>query len=134
MSVARINGANLCYCQCGSGEDVVLVHGLAANRAFWGLDLVSTLARSYRVTTFDLRGHGHSEMTPAGYRMEDLVADLAGLFDHLDIGQAHLVGHSWGGTVALQFALSQPWRITSLAVADSRVRALQPRAALTQQD
>jgi pimeloyl-ACP methyl ester carboxylesterase len=112
---------------------VVLVHGLAANQAFWNFDLVTALARQFRVTTFDLRGHGYSSTPPTGYRPADLAEDLHGLMDHLGITRAHLAGHSYGGVVALQFALGQPQRVISLTVADSRIRAVQPRQPLQEQ-
>ena len=50
--------------------------------------------------------------------------------DHLGIEQAHLAGHSFGGTVALHCALKSPQRVTSLALLDSRLKALQPHQRL----
>jgi pimeloyl-ACP methyl ester carboxylesterase len=81
---------------------------------------------SFRVTVYDLRGHGLSEVPPRHYTTADMADDLAGLLDALGIDGAHIVGHSFGGGVALQFAALHPERVTSVTVADSRVRALQP--------
>jgi len=130
MPTASVNGTNLNYRQAGRGEDLILIHGLAANHAFWNLNLLLPLARMYRVTVFDLRGHGYSEMPLSGYTSPDMVEDLVGLMDHLQIERAHLTGHSFGGVVALHCATLYPQRVSSLTLADSRVRALQPRHRL----
>jgi pimeloyl-ACP methyl ester carboxylesterase len=120
------NGVPLAYRQVGKGKDVVLIHGVAANQAFWHLNVLLPLARDYRVTVYDLRGHGNSGMPPRGYSSKDLAADLQDLLDHLQVPQANLVGHSFGGVVALHYAHLHPERVLSLTIADTRVRALQP--------
>lgn len=126
MGRPECNGVPLAHRQVGKGRDVVLIHGLAANQAFWHLNVLLPLARDYRVTVYDLRGHGKSGMPPQGYSSQDMAADLHALLDHLHIPQANLVGHSFGGVVALHFAHLHPERVLSLTIADSRVRALQP--------
>jgi pimeloyl-ACP methyl ester carboxylesterase len=131
MADVTVNGVRLNYRTIGSGPDVALLHGLAGNQAFWNLEVLAALAAEFRVTTFDLRGHGYSSMPPAGYGPADLAGDLEGLLDHLGSVQAHLVGHSYGGVVAVQFALRCPQRVRSLVLADSRFRTLQPENALT---
>lgn len=131
MAEVSVNGVRLNYRTIGAGSDVVLLHGLAGNQAFWNLEVLAALAAEFRVTTFDLRGHGYSAMPPARYRPADLAADLQGLLDYLGIAHVHLVGHSYGGVVALRFALDHPGRVCSLVLADSRLRALQPENALT---
>ena len=130
MPTANINGVNLNYRLAGAGEDLILIHGLAANHAFWNLMVLLPLVRQYRVTVYDLRGHGYSEMPPSGYTTADMAADLRGLMDYLEIERAHLVGHSFGGVAALHCTTLFPERVTSLTLADSRVRALQPHQRL----
>ena len=120
------NGVELYYRSAGQGSDIILIHGLAANHAFWRFDVLMALAKHYRVTVFDLRGHGYSDMPSSGYTSYDMAEDLNCLISNLNISRAHLVGHSFGGVVALQYALKYPGRIASLTIADSRVRALQP--------
>ena len=124
------NGAALSLRQRGEGPDVVFVHGLAANSAFWNLEMVRTISLRRRVTLFDLRGHGYSDMPPSGYTVPELSRDLAGLLDALEIERAHLVAHSYGGLVALDFAVAAPERVMSLTLADSRVPSLQPSVRL----
>ncbi len=133
MAEVRVNGVRINYRRLGAGPDLVLVHGLGANQAFWDLETLGAFTRHFRVTTFDLRGHGYSELAPSGYRPCNLARDLAGLLDHLGVRRTHLVGHSFGGLVALQFALQAPERAASLTVADSRLRGLQPRQPLTEE-
>lgn len=105
---------------------MVLVHGLFCNLAFWYLTVVPLLAQRFRVTVYDLRGHGHTERLPSGYRAIDLADDLVSLLDHLGIERAHLVGHSFGGAVALASALRNPQRGATLTLVDAWVPSLQP--------
>ncbi len=128
MPTAVINGARLHYVQMagvgeGPFEDLVLVHGLATNVAFWYLRYPAAFTQRFRLTMFDLRGHGRSEMTPSGYSPANLGADLTGLLDHLGIARAHLMAHSFGGVVAMNFALKQPDRVQSLVLADTHISA-----------
>jgi pimeloyl-ACP methyl ester carboxylesterase len=127
MPNANLNGFQLHYEQVGQGPDVVLLHGLAANLAFWYFSIVPMLARQFRTTVFDLRGHGYSDMPLAGYKPGEMAKDLLALLDYLEIGRAHLVGHSFGGLIALHFAAQYPERAASLTIADSRIGALQPK-------
>ncbi|MFP7753487.1 alpha/beta fold hydrolase [Thermodesulfobacteriota bacterium B35] len=119
-------GVTLSYRCFGEGHDVVLIHGFAANSAFWNIRILLTLARDYRVTVYDLRGHGHSGMPATGYTPQDMAGDLEMLLDHLEIEKVHLVGHSFGGVVALRYSLLHPQRVAGITMADSRIRSLQP--------
>lgn len=125
-TLAAVNGTRLHYRQAGAGPDLVMVHGLAANLAFWYLKAVPALSRTHKVTVYDLRGHGGSDMPPSGYRPEDMAADLLGLLDHLNIERADLVGHSFGGAVVLEFAARHPERVRSITLADATIYSLQP--------
>jgi pimeloyl-ACP methyl ester carboxylesterase len=114
------------YQQAGRGPDIVLIHGLCSNLALWYLTIVPRLAESFRVTVYDLRGHGLSQVAPSGYRAVDLADDLKELVDHLQIGSAHVVGHSFGGAIALAFARRYPDRLRTLTLADVWLPTLQP--------
>ena len=119
----------LAYQQLGAGPDVILVHGLAANRAFW-YPLGTALAQQYRVTLYDLRGHGYSERPASGYTAMDHGQDLLRLMDDLGIEEAALIGHSYGGAAALEALLMQPQRFSHLGLMDSRVQRLQSELRL----
>jgi len=126
MAKALINGLQIQYETAGSGPDLIMVHGLAANLAFWFLQVVPHLSKAFRVTVFDLRGHGGTDMPASDYTTAHMASDLIGLMDHLKIPRAHLVGHSFGGAVALHSAALHPERFETLTLADCRVHALQP--------
>jgi len=121
----------LAYQQLGEGPDLVFVHGLAASRAFWFLHYAMPLSRHFRVTLFDLRGHGYSGVPESGYDAVTQARDLAGLLDHLGIQRCALVGHSYGGAVALEYAGRQPQRVSRLAIMDSKINRLQPEQKLS---
>jgi pimeloyl-ACP methyl ester carboxylesterase len=127
MPVALIDGVRLNCLQLtpesGAGEDLVMVHGLATNLAFWYAPYATELSKRYRVTLYDLRGHGRSQMPAAGYRPDDLRRDLLGLLDQLQIRRAHFLAHSYGGVIALKLACAAPERVASLVLADTHIAA-----------
>jgi len=125
MPTAVVNDIRMNYYVNGKGPDVILIHGLAASLAFWHFRIFPVLARHYRVMAYDLRGHGRTEIPASGYTTMHLAEDLRKLMNHLEIEKAQLVGHSFGGAVALELTLNHPERVTSVTVADTRLRALQ---------
>jgi pimeloyl-ACP methyl ester carboxylesterase len=131
MAEATLNGVKLAYQQMGEGPDLVMVHGLAASRAFWFLHYAMPLSRHFRITLFDLRGHGYSAVPPSGYDATTMSRDLAALLDHLDIKTCLLVGHSYGGGVALEYAGLHPERVSKLVLMDTKVNRLQPKQMLS---
>jgi pimeloyl-ACP methyl ester carboxylesterase len=126
MPILRHSGFTLHYQVMGHGPEVVLLHGLTGNLAFWYPTIASRLAADYRVILLDLRGHGYSGTPSTGYTTSAMATDLEILLDHLSVERAHLIGHSYGGAVALNFATLHPRRVASLILADSRIRSLQP--------
>lgn len=127
MAFATVNGVKLAWQQLGeSGPDLILVHGLATNRAFW-FPHAMALQDHFRITLFDLRGHGYSERTHSGYRVTDLAQDILGLMDHIGIERGALAGHSYGAAAALEAAGMAPQRVSHLALLDARVSVLQPQ-------
>jgi pimeloyl-ACP methyl ester carboxylesterase len=111
----RVNGVNLFYELTGSGDPLVLVHGSWGDHNSWRL-VVPDLARSFRVLTYDRRGHSLSERPPGqGSRRED-EEDLAALTEALDLAPAHVAGSSFGGSIALGLAARRPNLLRSLIV------------------
>jgi pimeloyl-ACP methyl ester carboxylesterase len=117
---------SLHFQQIGQGENVILIHGLGANLAFWYMGIARLLAPHCNVVTYDLRGHGRSSMPERGYRLAQMADDLHQLLGYLNITRAHIVGHSFGARVALTYAIANPQRVVSLTVADTQVSCLQP--------
>ncbi len=99
---------------------VIMVHGLYTHHAifFWcgAKDLAE---QGYRVVVYDLRGHGFSKGRRDGLTLTDMASDLLGLMDALSIGQAFLVGYSFGGTVVVKTATVAPERVTGLALLEA---------------
>ncbi|MBV9162966.1 MAG: alpha/beta hydrolase [Pseudonocardiales bacterium] len=96
---------------------VVLIHGLGMdNLSSFYYTLANPLAHAgAEVILYDLRGHGMSERPRTGYQVRDSVTDLALILDALSIdGPVHLVGNSYGGMVALGFAVAYPARVASM--------------------
>jgi pimeloyl-ACP methyl ester carboxylesterase len=129
--------AGTSYSVCGDGTPVVLIHGVGMNRTVWAPQ-VEALCQGVRVVTYDMLGHGGSTLPPATPVLEDYALQLAGLLDGLQIDAAHIVGHSMGALVALEFALRYPARalsvVTLIAVYDrtpgQREAVMQRAAAL----
>ena len=124
MPTISVNGVTLHYLQMGSGPDLVMLHGLSGNLAVWHLRMVPLLQEHFRVTTYDLRGHGNSSMPPSGYTTRSMANDLRALLDELGIAQADIVGHSFGADIALHFALIHPERARKLALIEPGIPAL----------
>lgn len=120
------------YLQLGSGEPLVLIHGLGANLSFWYFGAARILSRTRCLVMYDLRGHGRSSMPQEGYGLQQMVRDLVDLLDFLGIQRADIAGHSFGGRVALAMAALHPERVRSLVVADTQLRALQPPVRLSE--
>lgn len=131
MSFVQAGDARLAWQQMGEGPDVVLVHGLAANRAFWFATLAQALRDRYRVTIFDLRGHGYSSRPERGYTAIDMAGDIGAIVDQLDLAPAAIVAHSYGGGAALEYALAAPERVRALSLLDVRINSLQPKQWLS---
>jgi 3-oxoadipate enol-lactonase len=124
--IAEVNGAHLAYDMTGNGPALVLIHAGIADRRMWD-DQIPALNRDYRVLRYDLRGYGESDIPPEPFAHHD---DLAGLLQHLRIDQAHILGVSQGGKVAIDFTLSYPAMVTSLIRVSSGVGEQEPSAIL----
>jgi pimeloyl-ACP methyl ester carboxylesterase len=124
MPKVLANGIQLHYQQKGQGSDVVLIHGVTATLAMWYTKVLPELSKDYRVTTYDLRGHGLTDMPESGYDSFTMAQDLAGLLDHLGIQKAKFVGHSYGGAIAMHFALLYPERVEGIVLLDSGLACL----------
>ncbi len=126
MPKAFVNGINLHYVQTGEGPDLVLIHGIASNLGQWQLSILPAFTEHFRVTMYDLRGHGYSDMPPNGYTPNHMVGDFSGLMSNLSIQRATILGHSYGGMVALYYAVLHPERVDRLIIADSGIPSLEP--------
>ncbi len=125
MPFVTVNGVKHHYLRKGEGPDVVLIHGMGGNMSFWYANkALATLKADFRVTVYDMRGHGYSEFVETGYTSLDLSRDLAGLMDAIRLKRAFLVGHSLGGLVALHTARLYPEKVSGLILAEGNIPAL----------
>jgi 3-oxoadipate enol-lactonase len=115
----RVGRVRLVGADTGTGDPIVLLHGLASTHRWW--DLVARRLPGYRVVRFDHRGHGGSDAPPDGYDLAHLAADTLGVLDALDLDRTVLVGHSLGAAVALRVAAAQPRRVTALGCVEGGV-------------
>lgn len=120
MPFVTANGVRLHALEMGSGAAVVMVHGLVVgNLATWYFGAAPIIARRHRVILFDLRGHGLSERASAGYDLATIAADLSSLIAAFGLQKVSLVGHSYGGLVALRWALDHPDSVRKLALVEA---------------
>jgi pimeloyl-ACP methyl ester carboxylesterase len=118
----------LTYDRVGSGEPLVLIHGLGSARTVWKL-VTPALAKQFDVIAVDLPGHGQTPWV-GGTAMDPraLADSVRATLDALGIERAHLVGNSLGGWVALELAAASPDRVasvTALAPAGMRDKPLE---------
>lgn len=118
------SGLTLHYQQVGEGPDLVMIHGLTGNLAVWHLDIIPRLWDRYRVLTYDLRGHGYSDVPPTGYSLDQMATDLGELLDALAIRRPALVGHSFGADLALYFARRHPERTEQVVAIEAALPAM----------
>ncbi|MEO7852837.1 MAG: alpha/beta hydrolase [Rubrivivax sp.] len=107
MATATVNGVRLLYELNGSGDVLVLVHGSWTSHHSWDL-VVPRLAESFRVLTYDRRGHSDSERPAGQGSVREDVTDLAALIEHLRLGPAWVVGNSFGASITLRLAGARP--------------------------
>lgn len=121
VALAELDELEIAYSEvAGDGPALVLLHGLTGHRDDFlpQLPLLAARLPGFRILAPDLRGHGDSTHghDPARYTFSCLVEDLVRFFDHAGVARGHLLGHSFGGMVALRFALAHPERLRSLAL------------------
>jgi pimeloyl-ACP methyl ester carboxylesterase len=111
-----VEGGELEYEVQGSGKPVLLIHGAILAEAFTPLLAQPALADHYRLIHYHRRGFAGSCRHAGPCSLSQQAADARALLNHLGVEHAHVVGHSYGGTIALQLALDAPERVASLAL------------------
>ena len=118
MKYLDLHGERVAYLDEGSGEVVVLLHGIAGSSQTWRA-LICPLSRNYRVIAPDLLGHGNSTKPRADYSLGALSALVRDILDELGIARATIVGHSLGGGIAMQFVYQHPDYVERLVLIGS---------------
>lgn len=117
----QANGILMNYALSGpvDGPPIMLSHSLASNLYMWDPQVPALEAAGYRVLRYDTRGHGHTEVTPGPYSLEQLADDAVALVEALALGQVHWVGLSMGGMIGQALALRHAERLLSLSLCDT---------------
>ncbi len=116
MPQVDVEGRRIRYVQAGAGPDVVLLHGAVTDLRSWD-EITALLSERFRVTAWDAPGCGGSADPDGGWGMDGFAGCLVGLVHALGLDRPHLVGHSWGSTLALSAHLSDPDAVGALVLA-----------------
>jgi pimeloyl-ACP methyl ester carboxylesterase len=108
-------GCRLQYCLAGSGPPVVFIQGVAVHGNGWSPQ-IEALAQHYRCLSFDNRGMPGSQPIGEPFSIEQMAQDAEALMDAAGFDDAHVVGHSMGGLIALALALRAKRRVRSLSL------------------
>lgn len=117
----HINGVDLYYKVIGAGEPIVILHGGPGMDHSYFLPQMEILAKYYKLIFFDQRAHGRSGI-PAdstGMTMDAFVEDIEGIRKAFNIDKINLMGHSWGGVVAMWYGIKHPDHLRSLMLTNS---------------
>jgi pimeloyl-ACP methyl ester carboxylesterase len=105
----------------GGRAPVLFLHGLASSRRIFDL-CAPILARTRRVVAYDQRGHGETAKPEDGYNTETIVADGADVAQALHLAEPYIVvGHSWGASIALAWAVRHPDLVRAIVLVDGAI-------------
>lgn len=114
----ELRGLRFHYREWGNkGQPVVLLHGLASSSHIWDLT-APLLTKEYRVLALDQRGHGKSDKPDDGYDFATMVADVQAFCRYNRLERPVVIGHSWGASVALEYAVANAGEVLGLVMVD----------------
>lgn len=114
---AKVNGVDIYYEVDGNGLPILFMHGgLGADHwgFHWPPEAIPPLADTYKLIYYDHRGNGRSGGSPNTVTFSNLIKDAEALRQTLDLGQIVVLGHSYGGLIALYYALNYPENLAGL--------------------
>lgn len=126
MERIPVNGGTLEGESLGSGEPVLLIHGSVLSYNWVPLLKEKALASKYRLINYHRRGFAGSVHHTGPFSLANQAEDARAVLKHFAIERAHVVGHSYGGSTALQLALDAPEMVHSLALLDPGILHLTP--------
>ncbi|RBL89283.1 alpha/beta hydrolase [Chitinophaga flava] len=120
---APVNGIKVYYEVYGEGQPIVLLHGAYMTIDLnWG-QIIPELSKSRKVIAIELQGHGHTPFSDRKLSLDTLASDVEEVMDYLKIDSADIVGYSFGGKVAYQFAIQSPKRLKKLVIISSSYKS-----------
>lgn len=131
-TLLAVNGTRLFVHREGRGEPLLVVHGGPLLDHGYLVEPLRPLGADYELIFYDQRLSGRSSgiVDSASVSLDNFVADIEGLRRKLGLDRLHLMGHSWGGLLAVKYALDHPSRLRSLVL----VSPMAPSAELWQQE
>jgi pimeloyl-ACP methyl ester carboxylesterase len=111
----EVAGLRVAYRRRGAGPVLLLLHGAVCDSRVWRVELES-FADAFTVVAWDTPGCGASEDPPEQFRMPEFADCLIGFIEALDLAPLHLLGHSWGSTLALEVARRRPELLRTLVL------------------
>ena len=115
MPTVNTRGARVSYSRTGTGPPVMLIQGVGAIGNAWRPQ-IEGLRDRFSVISFDNRGIGASTITEGSLTIEAMAGDAHAILDAEGLDRCHVVGHSMGGLIAMQLALTSPRRVKSLSL------------------
>jgi pimeloyl-ACP methyl ester carboxylesterase len=115
VDTVDVAGRPIAYRRAGSGPPLLLVHGAVSDGRVWRRQLAEMSDR-FDVVVWDAPGCGASADPPESFRLGDYADVLAGFAEALALGPSHVVGHSFGGALALELFARHPARVSSLVL------------------
>ncbi|MGB1234374.1 MAG: alpha/beta fold hydrolase [Planktomarina sp.] len=115
LTTLQLSNSTVAYRSRGTGEPLVLIHGVGMQSAAWGPQ-IDHFAQDYHVIALDMPGHGGSDLLPVGSQLADYVDWCADVIAALNLGPVNLVGHSMGALIAGGIAASRPNLVQRVAL------------------
>ncbi len=114
-------GDSIYYKSVGQGDPLIVIHGGPVLDHVYMIDHFQNLAKDYQVIFYDQRVCGNSQVEIPGERItfNAFVEDIEGLREHLNLDKTSILGHSWGGLIAMKYALAHDDRINHLILSNS---------------
>ena len=117
VSSVEVHGTRIVFCERGSGPHLVLLHGMFGDHMDWEA-VIEPLSRCFHVVAVDLPGFGASGKPSILYSLEFFLETLQGLFATLQLDHIYLAGNSFGGQLAVLYALRHPAQVRKLVLVD----------------
>jgi len=110
-----VQNRNIHYVETGEGEAVLLIPGAWSSYRYWNR-MIPLLSKHYRLLALDYLGAGDSDKPRSGFRytVEEQADSIAGMIETLRISRVHIIGTSYGGSIALNIAARYPDRVGSI--------------------
>jgi pimeloyl-ACP methyl ester carboxylesterase len=115
MEEVDVGGLRIAFERVGEGPPVLLLHGAVCDSRTWRHQL-DDLGDDFTVVAWDAPGCGRSSDPPESYRLPEFAACVVGLVDRLGLDRPHVLGHSWGSSLALEVYRLDPTGVRSLVL------------------